>query len=127
MDYGDLPLDEQDSSTNRTEIYNVVADVVTNNSVSIVFGGDDSVPIPMLQAMECTGKQYTVLQIDAHIDWRDSHMGESPAGIIHGLASISRREFISQWIFFSRRILIDICKRKNSLWNQGSSEMSSIP
>ena len=85
-DYGDLPLDEENSSNNRTGIYNAVADVVAKNSVPIVVGGDDSVPIPMLQAMESTGKQYTVLQIDAHIDWRDSHMGESL-----GLSSTMRR------------------------------------
>jgi len=85
-DFGDLPLDEEDSSINRTRIYDVVANVVRNNAVPIVVGGDDSVPIPMLQAMETTGKQYTVLQIDAHIDWRDSHMGESL-----GLSSTMRR------------------------------------
>ncbi len=85
-DYGDISLDEEDSLTNRNRIYKVVADVVSKNSVPIVVGGDDSVPIPMLQAMESTGKQYTVLQIDAHIDWRDSHMGESL-----GLSSTMRR------------------------------------
>ena len=85
-DYGDLPLDEEDSSVNRTGIYNVVADVVSKSSVPIVVGGDDSVPIPMLQAMESTAKKYTVLQVDAHIDWRDSHMGESL-----GLSSTMRR------------------------------------
>ncbi|OED40610.1 hypothetical protein AB833_11070 [Chromatiales bacterium (ex Bugula neritina AB1)] len=47
--------------------------------------------------------------------------------IIHGVARISRRDLFSQWIFFSRRILTDICKRKNSLWNQRSSEIRSIP
>ena len=86
VDYGDLPFDDSDSSTNRSEIYNVVAGVVAKSSVPIVVGGDDSVPIPMLQAMESTGKKYTVLQIDAHIDWRDSHMGESL-----GLSSTMRR------------------------------------
>lgn len=85
-DYGDLPLDDEDAAANRTEIYNAVSGVVTKNSVPILVGGDDSVPIPMLQAMEITGKQYTVLQIDAHIDWRDSHMDETL-----GLSSTMRR------------------------------------
>ena len=86
MDYGDLQLDNEDSSANRSRIYDVVAKVLIKDSVPIVVGGDDSVPIPMLQAMERTGKQYTILQIDAHIDWRDSHMGESL-----GLSSTMRR------------------------------------
>jgi hypothetical protein len=49
------------------------------------------------------------------------------ARLILGMASIARRDLISQCIFFSRRILTDICKRKNVLWKQGSSEMPSIP
>ena len=85
VDYGDLRLDES-SAINRSRIYDVVANALSRNSVPIVVGGDDSVPIPMLQAMESTGRQYTVLQIDAHIDWRDSHMGESL-----GLSSTMRR------------------------------------
>ena len=35
-DYGDLSLDEENSSNNRTGIYNAVADVVAKNSVPIV-------------------------------------------------------------------------------------------
>ena len=40
----------------------------------------------MLEALAQTADEYTVLQIDAHIDWRDSHMGES-----YGLSSSMRR------------------------------------
>jgi len=86
VDYGDLPLDDENSSSNRAVIYDVVEKVVSQKAVPIVIGGDDSVPIPMLQAMETTGKQYTILQIDAHIDWRDSHMDE-----YLGLSSTMRR------------------------------------
>lgn len=32
------------------------------------------------------GRRYTILQIDAHIDWRDSHMGQRM-----GLSSTMRR------------------------------------
>jgi len=86
VDYGDLNLDEEDSASNRKGIYDVVTQVVSKGSVPIIVGGDDSVPVPMLQAMENTKKKYTILQIDAHIDWRDSHMGESL-----GLSSTMRR------------------------------------
>jgi len=48
VDYGDLPLDDKNSSNNRELIYKVVAKVVSQNAVPIVVGGDDSVPIPML-------------------------------------------------------------------------------
>ena len=77
MDYGDLPLHESDFSKNRKAIYDAVSSVVSSGAVPIVVGGDDSVPIPMLQALKSTGDKYTILQIDAHIDWRESHMDES--------------------------------------------------
>jgi len=59
---------------------------VSGSAVPLLIGGDDSVPIPMLDAMGDTGLKYTVLQIDAHIDWRNEHMGESM-----GLSSTMRR------------------------------------
>ena len=86
VDCGDLPWSETDFAQNRATIRAAVSTIVGRGVVPIVVGGDDSVPIPMLDAMRDTGKSYTILQIDAHIDWRDSHMGESL-----GLSSTMRR------------------------------------
>ena len=86
MDFGDLPLHETDFSKNRKAIFDAVSSVMSSGAVPIVVGGDDSVPIPMLQALESSGDKYTILQIDAHIDWRKSHMDESL-----GLSSTMRR------------------------------------
>ena len=44
--------------------------------VSIVVGGDYVFPIPMLQALQSTGKKFTILQIGAHINCFTSHMDE---------------------------------------------------
>ena len=54
-------------------------------AVPVVFGGDDSIPIPVLQAYAGQGP-VTVVQIDAHIDWRDEVGGER-----WGLSSTMRR------------------------------------
>ena len=86
VDCGDLAWDEKDYSKNRALIRATVARIIEKGTVPIIVGGDDSVPIPMLDALADTGEEYTVLQIDAHIDWRDSHMGES-----YGLSSSMRR------------------------------------
>ncbi len=86
VDCGDLPWSETDFSENRQTIRDAVSTVVRRGVVPIVIGGDDSVPIPMIDAMGDTGETYTILQIDAHIDWRESHMGET-----HGLSSTMRR------------------------------------
>lgn len=86
VDCGDLPWSETDFASNRKIIGEAIERVVTRDVVPILIGGDDSVPIPMIKAMGSTGKNYTILQIDAHIDWRDEHMGET-----HGLSSTMRR------------------------------------
>ncbi len=86
VDCGDLPFDETDFARNRTVIQDATKKIVGNNAVPILVGGDDSVPIPMLEALSATGLIYTVLQIDAHIDWRKSHMNEG-----FGLSSTMRR------------------------------------
>ena len=85
-DYGNLPFSETNFSENRSVIRATVAKALKAGAVPIVVGGDDSVPIPMLDALADTGKYYTILQIDAHIDWRHSHMDEKL-----GLSSNMRR------------------------------------
>lgn len=86
VDCGDLPFDERDFARNRTVIQDAITKIVGKGAVPILVGGDDSVPIPMLGALSSTGLTYSVLQIDAHIDWRKSHMGEE-----FGLSSTMRR------------------------------------
>ena len=86
VDCGDLPWSDTDFAANRQTIRQAISQIVSRGVVPILIGGDDSVPIPMIEAMGDTGKSYTILQIDAHIDWRESHMGET-----HGLSSTMRR------------------------------------
>ena len=85
-DAGDLNWSENDFAANRAQIASAVKHIMACQSVPILIGGDDSIPIPMLDALGATGKDYTILQIDAHIDWRDSHMDEDM-----GLSSTMRR------------------------------------
>ena len=86
VDCGDLPYSETDFASNRAAIAAATATLAGRGITPIVIGGDDSVPIPMIEAMGSTGRRFTILQIDAHIDWRDMHMGERL-----GLSSTMRR------------------------------------
>ncbi|WP_019298513.1 MULTISPECIES: arginase family protein [unclassified Leisingera] len=86
VDCGDLPWSETDFAANRAAIREAISAVAGRGVVPVLVGGDDSVPVPMLEALAETGKTYTVLQIDAHIDWRHEHMGET-----QGLSSTMRR------------------------------------
>lgn len=85
VDMGDLPVAPDTSAANRDVIRQATEAILDVGAVPILLGGDDSVPIPMLQAMAGQGP-ITILQIDAHIDWRDSVQDES-----WGLSSTMRR------------------------------------
>ena len=92
VDCGDLPYAEDDAEGNRRRITGAVRTLLDGGAVPIVLGGDDSIPIPLFQAFEGRGR-YTVLQIDAHIDWRDEVQG-----IRLGLSSTMRRASEMPWI-----------------------------
>ena len=86
VDAGDLPQHPDDATGNRARIFGAVSQVLDAGAVPVLIGGDDSLPIPMLQAFGERGRSFTILQIDAHIDWRDEVQGERL-----GLSSTMRR------------------------------------
>ena len=85
VDCGDLALEEADPTGNRDRIRGAVAAILDRGATPIVIGGDDSIPIPLFQAFEGRGR-FTILQLDAHIDFRDEVNGER-----WGLSSTMRR------------------------------------
>jgi agmatinase len=92
VDAGDLPAGDSDYTANRQSITRAVQRILDRGAAPVVIGGDDSVPIPVLQAYEDRGP-VTILQIDAHIDWRDEVNGER-----YGLSSNMRRAAEMPWI-----------------------------
>jgi len=85
VDCGDLPFDPSDFPSNRARITRAVKTCLDRCSVPVVIGGDDSVAIPVLAAY-AGERQFTIVQIDAHIDWRHELGGETM-----GLSSTMRR------------------------------------
>lgn len=85
VDVGDVPWDGTAHEANRAAIRHACEAVLAAGAVPVVLGGDDSIPIPVLQAYAGRGP-VTVVQIDAHIDWRDEVKGEH-----WGLSSTMRR------------------------------------
>jgi len=86
VDAGDIEMREEDPAGNRERLRSAVLQVLEKGAVPVLLGGDDSLPVPMLQAFGDAGRRVTVLQIDAHIDWRDEVQGER-----WGLSSTMRR------------------------------------
>ena len=92
LDCGDLAYDAADAAGNRDRITAAITRILNAGAVPVVLGGDDSIPIPLFQAFQGRGK-YTVLQVDAHIDFRDE-----VEGIKLGLSSTMRRASEMGWI-----------------------------
>ena len=74
VDAGDVPGDAQDGPGNAARTESAVRAVLARGAVPICIGGDDSVPIPILRAFDERGP-LTVLQVDAHLDYRDEVQG----------------------------------------------------
>jgi agmatinase len=87
-DAGDLPQVDGEGAANRARIAGAVRRLLARGAVPVLIGGDDSIPIPMIEAFGARpgGRKVTILQIDAHIDWRDVVQGERL-----GLSSTMRR------------------------------------
>lgn len=92
VDWGDLDYSENDFSANRNSIREHVGKVLAADAIPLVMGGDDSTPIPVLAAYRDHGP-LTILQLDAHIDWRDEVSGETM-----GLSSNMRRASEMGWV-----------------------------
>jgi agmatinase len=85
VDCGNVPFSETDPAANRAAIRDAVSTILKRGAVPIILGGDDSIQIPLFEAFAGHGR-FTMVQIDAHIDWRDEVGGER-----FGLSSTMRR------------------------------------
>jgi agmatinase len=84
-DLGDLRTLSDDGPGNRTLIHDTTSEILNAGAVPIMIGGDDSTPIPFIEAFAKHGP-LTILQIDAHIDWREERRDEQ-----YGFSSTMRR------------------------------------
>ena len=92
VDCGDVPGDPLDSVGNQRRATETIRSLINTGAVPIVLGGDDSIPIPVFRAYQDHGP-LTVIQIDAHLDWR-----HKINGITEGPSSTMRRASEMPWI-----------------------------
>ncbi|WP_211275908.1 agmatinase [Thalassospira mesophila] len=85
IDIGNVPTTLHDNADNRRQIEAKTREILAMSAVPILLGGDDSLPIPFLGGFAGHGPVW-ILQIDAHIDWRDALHGER-----YGYSSPMRR------------------------------------
>ncbi|MHC2627023.1 agmatinase [Bradyrhizobium huanghuaihaiense] len=92
VDLGDLATSPAAPLENRALIAATTVSIVKAGAVPVLLGGDDSVPIPFFAAFEPCGP-VTILQIDAHLDWRDER-----GGLKHTFSSTMRRASEMPWV-----------------------------
>jgi agmatinase len=85
VDCGDVPADISDLTSHVDRAEQAVHKILAAGAMPIILGGDHSIPIPVFRAFDKHGP-ITLVQIDAHIDWRD-HVN----GVRQGLSSPIRR------------------------------------
>ena len=85
VDCGDVLANPRDVAGNHNRSETTVRKILDAGALPIILGGDHSVPIPVFRALENHGP-ITLIQVDAHIDWRDIFHG-----VKYGLSSVIRR------------------------------------
>ena len=85
VDCGDVIGEAKDVIGNHDRSEKAVRKVLSSGAMPIILGGDHAIPIPVFRALENNGP-ITLVQVDAHIDWRDVFHGVS-----YGLSSVIRR------------------------------------
>jgi len=92
VDCGDVVADPRDLEGNKARVSEAVRRLVERGAVPIVLGGDDSVPPLAIRGLERQAP-VTVLQFDAHLDYRDE-----VNGIADGYSSPMRRAAEMPWV-----------------------------
>jgi len=85
VDCGDVVAEAKDVAGNHDRSEQAVRKILASGALPIILGGDHAIPIPVFRAFEGRGP-ITLVQVDAHVDWRDVFHGVS-----YGLSSVMRR------------------------------------
>ncbi len=92
VDCGDVAMAPGQFAANSAVTTSAIGTILRNGAIPIVLGGDDSIPIPVLRAYQDMGS-LCVVQIDAHIDFRDE-----VDGVRESLSSTMRRASQMPWV-----------------------------
>ncbi len=91
-DGGDINVARADAEGNRRRIEHAISGVLSGGAMPVLVGGDDSVAVPFVAGWRDHGP-VTVVQLDAHLDFRDEVRGER-----FGYSSTMRRASEMEWV-----------------------------
>ena len=75
VDGGNIPLRDNDINQHYSEIEGAVRYLVDRGVLTVSIGGDDGITNPVLRGLDPLN-DVTVIQIDAHMDWKNERFGE---------------------------------------------------
>ncbi|CAM5415425.1 agmatinase [Mycolicibacterium aubagnense] len=92
-DCGNLNLGDQSFDDYFSAAVAILKRQFASSKFSAILGGDHGATVPVVQALEAIGRPVHLVQIDAHIDWRDEVRGAR-----RGYSSPIRRASELPWI-----------------------------
>ena len=92
VDCGDVAMVPGAWAENGAATTATIREILRRGALPVVLGGEHSIPVPVMRAFDACGSM-CVVQLDAHIDWRDDR-----DGIRDGLSSIMRRASELPWV-----------------------------
>ncbi len=92
VDLGNVATAPDDNAGNRAAIEAATRQIRAAGAIPILIGGDDSVAIPFMRGLGDVDALH-ILQIDAHIDWRD-RIGEETQGYSSTMRRASELPFV---------------------------------
>ena len=93
VDCGNVTADCSNHGEHLRRAETAARKIFRSGATLIALGGDHGIPIPIFRALEEFGKTITLVQVDAHLDWRDEVNGETK-----GYSSPIRRASEMDWI-----------------------------
>jgi len=94
FDCGNVTFDLKDPREHYKRAEKAVKKIFNTNATLIVIGGDHGIPIPIFRSLPKKSK-ITLVQIDAHMDWRDEVNGEKE-GYSSGIRRASELDHIGE-------------------------------
>jgi agmatinase len=93
VDCGNVVADMGDHAAHYRNAEAATRKILKSGATLISLGGDHGIPIPVLRSLDEIGEKVTLIQVDAHIDWREDINGEP-----NGYSSPIRRASEMDWI-----------------------------
>jgi agmatinase len=92
VDCGNVTADKQDPQEHYRRAQVAAEKIFQSAATLITLGGDHGIPIPIMRALP-KDKKVTIVQVDAHLDWRDN-----VSGVYEGYSSPMRRASEMDWV-----------------------------